>query len=246
MSSRTDPNTNNMSPAQTRRAQKRCFDKAYPTTSPPLTRTQGVRKKPKRTHDNEYETIQVKLEPEEDYGEEVKSPFNRGLPSRRQTVKREINRPSSGLGRTFVKREYPDEESAASSSEEEEVHEPRRSRRVSSSSNSRHSVTRARTGRVSEAKARPRLKRTRGGVNLHVCVECEYTSTYKSHLTAHMRTHTGVKPFACDECEYTSATKSDLTRHMRTHTGVKPYACDECEYTCAQKSHLTVHMRTHT
>ena len=163
----------------------------------------------------------------------------------RKEVNRQPNRTSRCSSRhsfVHVKREQSEssssEESSSSSGDETSGYEAPRSRQTS--------FRQLATRRASEVMSRPEVQHRRTGAKLHACVECEYTSTRKDHLTSHMRTHTGVKPFRCDECEYASATKSNLTIHMRSHTGVKPFRCDECEYASTTKNDLTVHKRTHT
>ncbi|CAK1600565.1 unnamed protein product [Parnassius mnemosyne] len=81
---------------------------------------------------------------------------------------------------------------------------------------------------------------------MYCCNNCEYKCIRKNELQRHMKIHTGEKPFSCNICEYRSITKFHLQTHMRIHTGEKPFSCNICEFRCNRKFHLQTHMKIHT
>ncbi|XP_031635554.1 zinc finger protein 37-like [Contarinia nasturtii] len=60
------------------------------------------------------------------------------------------------------------------------------------------------------------------------CHFCDYVSSYKSHLTRHIRTHTGEKPFEYEICTKAFAQKSQLNQHKKIHGPKLPFSCSKC------------------
>ncbi|CAK1591537.1 unnamed protein product [Parnassius mnemosyne] len=81
---------------------------------------------------------------------------------------------------------------------------------------------------------------------MYCCNNCEYKCIRKSVLQMHMKIHTGEKPFSCNICEYRCITKCRLQKHMKIHTGEKSFSCNVCEYRCITKCNLQRHLKTHT
>ena len=67
------------------------------------------------------------------------------------------------------------------------------------------------------------------------CDQCDYQTTQRKHLVAHMKSkHANVK-YPCDQCDYKATQKSSLVQHLKSiHKGVK-YPCDQCDYEATQK-----------
>ncbi|XP_031632056.1 zinc finger protein 740-like [Contarinia nasturtii] len=66
------------------------------------------------------------------------------------------------------------------------------------------------------------------GPKKHKCHFCDYASSYKSHITIHIRTHTGEKPFECEICALAFADQSNLNRHKKIHVPKCPFSCSKC------------------
>jgi hypothetical protein len=65
----------------------------------------------------------------------------------------------------------------------------------------------------------------------HVCPQCEYTTSDKSHLRRHMsNVHDKMKPFQCPKCEKKFGQNSDLKTHISSvHDKFKPFQCLICD-----------------
>ena len=50
--------------------------------------------------------------------------------------------------------------------------------------------------------------------SLFLCVECNYTSTNKSHFTRHTMRHTGERPYMCTLCGKGFITGHHLRYHL--------------------------------
>ncbi|XP_031639289.1 zinc finger protein 91-like [Contarinia nasturtii] len=84
------------------------------------------------------------------------------------------------------------------------------------------SAKKARKGKTSKkTKVAPQLKK-------HKCNICNYSASYKSILTRHIRVHTGKKPFVCEICAKAFKEKITLKRHKIVHAAQFPFGCSKC------------------
>ncbi|CAH2222399.1 jg21787 [Pararge aegeria aegeria] len=108
------------------------------------------------------------------------------------------------------------------------------------------------------SKSKKKYKRKRSNKVLS-CGECDYTTTYKNCLEAHVASHSASKPFSCDQCNYTTKYSTALQRHITIkHTAREPrtltdeekktmplHKCSDCDYTSYFKWNLNAHKRKH-
>ena len=65
------------------------------------------------------------------------------------------------------------------------------------------------------------MRETEGREKSNKCNQCDFASSYASHLRRHLKTHSGEKPNKCNQCDYASGYTSALRRHLKTHIGKK-------------------------
>ena len=63
--------------------------------------------------------------------------------------------------------------------------------------------------------------KTKNVMKLNKCDQCNYESSYKCNLRAHMKTHNGEKSNKCYLCDFVPYQAGDLRRHLKTHGGEK-------------------------
>ena len=89
-------------------------------------------------------------------------------------------------------------------------------------------------------------KKNKDVLRLNKCSQCNYVSSYKSNLRAHVKTHGGEKSNKCNLCDYASSYASALKTHLKTHSGEKSNKCNLCDYASSQAGHLKTHLKTHS
>ena len=89
-------------------------------------------------------------------------------------------------------------------------------------------------------------KKNKDVLRLNKCSQCNYVSSYKSNLRAHVKTHGGGKSNKCSLCDYASSQADHLRTHLKTHGGEKSNKCNLCDFTCTDPSSLRAHMKRRT
>lgn len=112
-------------------------------------------------------------------------------------------------------------------------------------------------------------KRTKGGVGIFYCKECDctfrlygayknhkrdgkclfeceycgktFTARYYSNYQSHLKYHVKDRPHKCNVCDKTYIEAQTLKIHMRKHTGIRPYVCHQCGRQFYSSSHLLSH-----
>ena len=79
----------------------------------------------------------------------------------------------------------------------------------------------------------------------HKCIQCEYAANNARSVRAHMIKHNGNGSHKCIQCKYSAYFARDLRVHIMTHTGEKPNKCNQCNFSCIQRSSLKYHLMTH-
>ena len=83
-------------------------------------------------------------------------------------------------------------------------------------------------------------------IKSHKCNQCNYASSYKSHLRNHLKTHSGEKSNKCNQCDFASFYARALRTHLKTHSGEKSNTCNQCNFASAQAGDLRRHLKTHS
>ena len=79
------------------------------------------------------------------------------------------------------------------------------------------------------------------------CNSCEYKTTRKQCLTAHIYSHhSKEKPFKCTTCGKGFSTIPHLGRHKEIHEPVKKYECSVCGKKFSGQRHLHTHSKIHS
>lgn len=73
------------------------------------------------------------------------------------------------------------------------------------------------------------------------CEVCKYSTTYKTHLTRHMRIHNGERPYDCTICSKSFSVSDHLKSHIRTHKKELKFACTKCGLRFADDESKQVH-----
>ena len=85
-----------------------------------------------------------------------------------------------------------------------------------------------------------RLKR----INLHRCMQCDFTTRFRSWLDCHLISHSQDRPHACTVpgCSFRAKTTKTLTKHAATHGSVQiPCAVIGCTYLAKNAGVLQYH-----
>ena len=57
-------------------------------------------------------------------------------------------------------------------------------------------------------------KKSGNAIKSNKCNQCDYASSYASHLRRHLKTHSGEKPNKCNQCEFASSRADNLKKHI--------------------------------
>ncbi len=87
------------------------------------------------------------------------------------------------------------------------------------------------------------MKNTKNIIKSNKCNQCQYASSHKGHLRAHMKTHSGEKLNTCNQCDFASSYASALKTHLISHSGERPNKCNQCDYA---SRNLRDHLKTHS
>ena len=91
----------------------------------------------------------------------------------------------------------------------------------------------------------PKTK-TKNVMKMNKCNQCNYVSSHKGHLRAHMKMHSGEKRNKCNLCDFASSRASNLRTHLKTHSGEKLNKCYQCNFASSYASALRTHLKTHS
>ena len=83
-------------------------------------------------------------------------------------------------------------------------------------------------------------------LRLNKCSLCNYVSSYKSNLRAHVKTHGGEKSNKCSMCDYASSRAGNLRTHLKTHSGEKSNQCNLCDFASCPAGDLRRRLKTHS
>ena len=76
------------------------------------------------------------------------------------------------------------------------------------------------------------------------CEKCEFETSYKETLKAHINTIHEVKPLLkCDECDYMSQYSNLIKRHRESVHEKKRWNCTQCEYTSSSSDTTKRHTK---
>ena len=80
-----------------------------------------------------------------------------------------------------------------------------------------------------------------------ICDYCRKEFFFQSDLKRHVVIHTGQKDYHCNLCDFSTSYKSVLTDHIRSHLNERPFKCPEihCGASFTNSSHLKRHQITH-
>ena len=77
------------------------------------------------------------------------------------------------------------------------------------------------------------------------CNQCDYASSFASHLRTHLKIHNGKKSHKCNQCDYVSYQSGHSRVYLKTHTGEVTHKCNQCDFASSQASSLKVRLKTH-
>ena len=90
------------------------------------------------------------------------------------------------------------------------------------------------------------MRKTKNGMKLNKCSQCDYVSSNASALKTHLKMHIGEKSNKCNQCDFASSEASKLRRHLTTHSGEKSNTCNQCDFASSQAGNLQRHLKTHS
>ncbi|XP_077011252.1 zinc finger protein 142 isoform X2 [Tamandua tetradactyla] len=83
------------------------------------------------------------------------------------------------------------------------------------------------------------------GVKPHQCPFCDFSTTRKYRLEAHLSRHTGVGRIPCSSCPQTFGTNSKLRLHqLRVHDKTPTHFCPLCDYSGYLRHDITRHVNS--
>ena len=88
------------------------------------------------------------------------------------------------------------------------------------------------------------MKMTKNVTKLKKCNQCNYASSHKGNLRAHLKTHSGEKSNKCNQCDYAAVSISNLRTHLKRHSGEKSNKCNLCDYASSEAGKLRTHLKT--
>ncbi|CAH2305223.1 zinc finger 142 [Pelobates cultripes] len=81
------------------------------------------------------------------------------------------------------------------------------------------------------------------GIKPHCCPYCDFSTTRRYRLDAHVSMHTGVGRISCSSCSRTFGTNSKLRLHQRRVHEKKPtHFCNLCDYSGYSQNDIARHM----